>query len=56
VVIPGDVIVAVDDRPVPSPQRLRARLDDFAPGDRVRLGILRDGKRITLDVTLDAVR
>jgi S1-C subfamily serine protease len=56
VVIPGDVIVSVDDRPVPSPQRLRARLDDFAPGDRVRLGILRDGKRMTLDVALDAAR
>ena len=48
----GDVIVAVNDKPVTSVSRLAARLDDFAPGDRVRVGVLRDGKRTDVEVTL----
>jgi S1-C subfamily serine protease len=51
-VVPGDVIVSVNDKPVTSAARLEARLDDFNPGDRVRLGVLRGGKRISVDVTL----
>lgn len=54
--VPGDVIVTVGDKPVTSVSRLEARLDDFSPGDRVRLGILRDGKPVTVDVTLAAGR
>lgn len=53
-VVPGDVIVAVDDKPVSTVPKLQARLDDFNPGDKVRLGILREGKRINVDVTLAA--
>ena len=52
VIEPGDVIVAIGEKPVSSVPRLQARLDDFNPGDKVRLGILRDGKRLTVDVTL----
>ncbi len=55
-VTPGDVIVSVNDRPVTSIARLQARLDDFRPGDRVRLGVLRDGQRMTVDVVLAAGR
>jgi len=36
--------------------RLEARLDDFRAGDRVRLGILRDGKRVSVETTLVAGR
>jgi S1-C subfamily serine protease len=52
VVVPGDVIVAVDDKPVASVSRLQARLDDFNPGDKIRLGVLREGKRTTVEATL----
>jgi S1-C subfamily serine protease len=55
-IVPGDVIVAIDDKPVSSARRLQARLDDFSPGDKVRLGVLRDGKRVTVDLTLAAAR
>ena len=55
-VVAGDVIVTVGERPVASVPRLLARLDDFNPGDRVRLGILRDGKPANVDVTLAAGR
>ncbi len=54
IVAPGDVIVSVGDKPVSSVSKFEARLDDFNPGDKVRLGILRDGKRVSVDVTLAA--
>ena len=53
-IYPGDVIVSVNDKPVKSTADLEARLDDFNPGDRVRLGVLRDGKRIRVEATLAA--
>jgi S1-C subfamily serine protease len=56
IVAPGDVIVAIGDRPVASVSKLLARLDDFNPGDTVRVGLLRDGKRLNVDVTLAAGR
>lgn len=56
VIKPGDVIVAIGKKPVSSVPRREAHLDDFNPGDTVRLGILRDGKRLTVDVTLVAGR
>jgi len=52
----GDVIVAVDDKPVESVARLLARLDDYAPNDRVRLTVLREGKRVTVEAVLGADR
>jgi len=55
-VTPGDVIVAVQGKPVSSVAGLEARLEDFAPGDRVRLDLLRDGKRASIDITLTASR
>ena len=55
-VVPGDVIVAIEDKPVASVTRLQARLDDFSPGDRVRLVVLRDGRKINVALTLAAGR
>jgi len=52
VLVPGDVIVAIGDKPVATVPKLLARLDDFNPGDRVRLSILREGKRMTVEATL----
>lgn len=53
-VTPGDVIVSVGGKAVTSVARLEARLDDFRAGDRVRLGILRNGKRVDVETTLAA--
>jgi S1-C subfamily serine protease len=52
--VPGDIIVAVNDRPVASVAKLLGRLDDFSPGDKVRLTVLRDGKPLHLEVVLAA--
>jgi S1-C subfamily serine protease len=51
-IIPGDVIIAVDGKPVDSVARLQARLDDYNPGDKVTLTIWRDGQELTLTATL----
>jgi S1-C subfamily serine protease len=51
-ITPGDVIVSIEGKPVSSVARLEARLDDFAPGDKISVGILREGKQILVDTIL----
>lgn len=50
----GDVILALDGRPVFEGETLRYRIATHRPGDKVVLGIRRDGKDTTLAVTLEA--
>ncbi|MCM8596909.1 S1C family serine protease [Accumulibacter sp.] len=52
-VAPGDIIVAVDGKPVDSVGRLMARLDDRRVGDTVVLEVLRDGRRIEVRAVLE---
>lgn len=49
---PGDVIVSVDGRPVRTVEDLLAILNGRRPGQAVTVGIVRDGKRRQIDVTL----
>jgi S1-C subfamily serine protease len=51
-ITPGDVIVAVAGKSVDSVGKLQARLDDFKIGDRVKLTVLRESKKIDIDVLL----
>ena len=55
-VILGDVIVAVDGAPVDGSDSLGAALDQRQAGETVTLGILRDGARTEVAVTLAAAR
>lgn len=48
----GDVIVALNDKPVDSVARLLALLDDCKPAETVLLTVWRDGKKIRVSVTL----
>jgi putative serine protease PepD len=48
----GDVIVAVGDQRVDSPDALIAAIRAHNAGDTVRLTVLRDGKQLTMSVTL----
>ena len=51
--VPGDIIVAIDGRPVDSVARLLARLDDHQVGDAVRVSVLRESSRkVEVTVTL----
>jgi putative serine protease PepD len=48
----GDVIVAVNGRPVGAPEDVGAAISSSKPGDRVSVVVVRDGRRQSLDVTL----
>ncbi|MES2948352.1 MAG: trypsin-like peptidase domain-containing protein [Pseudomonadota bacterium] len=50
----GDVITAVDGKPVASVGQLAARLDDFKAGDKIKLTLLRQGRSATVEVVLQA--
>jgi len=49
----GDVIVSLNDKPLSSFAELRSRIATTEPGATVKLGILRDGKPMDVQVTLD---
>ena len=51
----GDVITAVDGKPVKTANNLVDVLDQHKVGDKVSLTIIRDGKEQQLEVTLDEV-
>jgi serine protease Do len=48
----NDVIVELNGTPVTDRDKFRLKIADTPSGTRVRLGVLRDGKRITSEVTL----
>jgi len=50
--VPGDVIVGVNDRSVRDVNETIRTIGALRPGDRVRLGVWRDGKAQTLKLTL----
>ena len=51
-VVPGDIVTAVNGKPVDSVGKLLSRLDDYRVGDTVRITVLRKGKPAELKVTL----
>ena len=53
-VTPGDIITAVEGRPIESVSQFAALLDDFKVGDRIRLTLLRQGRSVDVQVTLQA--
>jgi putative serine protease PepD len=52
----GDVITAVDDRPVTSSTELTAAVRSHAPGDKVTLTVRRGNDTRTVDVTLGSTK
>jgi S1-C subfamily serine protease len=48
----GDVVIAVEDKPVFQNNDLSELISTHQPGDEVTLDIIRDGRRATVDVTL----
>jgi S1-C subfamily serine protease len=53
-IVPGDIILAVDGRPVDTIAKLVARLDEKKVGDAVKLTLLREGKQTEISATLKA--
>ncbi|MFW6069057.1 MAG: trypsin-like peptidase domain-containing protein [Chloroflexota bacterium] len=52
VLVGGDVIVAVDDHPIPDMQTLQQFLAQYAPGDEITVTVMRDGEEVELNLTL----
>jgi S1-C subfamily serine protease len=53
---PGDIILAVGDRPTPTADVLVSILATLHPGQKVPVKILRRGKKLTLTLTLGELR
>ncbi len=48
----GDVIVSVDDERVKDARELSRRIGSLAPGSKIKLGVIRDSKERTMELTL----
>ncbi len=51
-VLAGDLIVAVDEKTIDGATGLIAAIRDLEPGDEARITLMRDGRRVHIDVTL----
>lgn len=49
----GDIITAINDKPITSFAELRVKVGTTPPGQQVKIGLLRDGKPLTVTVTLE---
>jgi S1-C subfamily serine protease len=50
----GDVIVAIDDQPTINDDQLLSALENYKPGDKVNISVVRDGKLVTRQIRLTA--
>ncbi len=48
----GDVIIAVNNRPVQRVGQLQRMIASFAPGDKVKVEVIRYGEELTFDIKL----
>ena len=51
-ITPGDVIVEIAGKKIDTVGKLQAKLDNFKIGDKVKVTILREGKRMEVDLVL----
>lgn len=51
-IVANDIIVAVEQKPVDSVEKLLARIDGYKVGDTIQLTVLRKGEEIVVPVTL----
>ncbi len=47
----GDVIVSIDSTVINSPSAVQEKVNSFYPGDKAAIGVLRNGKPLSLNVT-----
>ncbi|WP_292993257.1 trypsin-like peptidase domain-containing protein [Nitrosomonas sp.] len=51
-IIANDIIVALENKPIDSVDKLLARIDSYKVGDTIKITVLRRGEKIELPVTL----
>jgi len=54
-ILPGDVIVSIDGYLIQKAHDLPIRVARHTPGDKVKIGLVRDGKHKTITVTVEAM-
>jgi len=54
-ILPGDIIIAANDRQLRDSSELRIMISEHSPGDILRFDIQRGSERLLLDVVLDQV-
>jgi len=52
-VVGGDIITKIDGKAVPSMEELIAIIDEYSPGDKIKVTYVRDGKTKTTELTLE---
>mgnify|MGYP003772165053 CR=1 FL=1 len=50
----GDIITSINDKPIASFAELRVKIGTTPPGQQVKIGLLREGKPLSVTVKLDA--
>lgn len=50
----GDVIVAIEDHPTANDDQLLSALENYKPGEKVKISLMRDGKLLTRSIRLAA--
>lgn len=48
---PGDLILSIDNKPINSPEALITSAQTFTEGDRIIVGLISEGKRVTREAT-----
>lgn len=51
-IIPNDIIIAIENKPVESVDKLLSLLDTYRVGDTIQVTVLRNGNKIELPITL----
>ncbi len=51
-IIPNDIIIAIESKPVESVDKLLSLLDTYRVGDTIQITVLRNGNKIELPITL----
>ena len=51
-IIANDIIVALENKPIDSVDKLLARVDSYKVGDTIKITVLRRGEKVELPVTL----
>jgi serine protease Do len=51
-VVGGDIIVEADGQAISSAEELQRLMRTKKPGDKMRLGVVREGRRVDLSMTL----
>ena len=50
---PGDVVVAIDGAEIVTVEDLEAALERLRPGENATLTVLRDGRRLSLEIAVE---